>query len=245
MILKIVGVAETRTLLCHVYKAIFKVNQGYITLTIKIWSEFCNLYAYAQPILLLCCKFLIIVLKIVGVVEIRTYCAMCTRPHLKVNQGYITLAIKIWSEFCNFYAHAQSIFLLYCKFVIIILKTVGGVANSIMPCVQKSARWVAISVKPDQILHSILLCHLFIFKFSRSRVRLIRCKSEYIRCAYDQNLFLSFKFGEKMRCLMGIQILFHMTLTKAQTSCAPIQVIQQTTNWPYFVPLFFQESRVW
>ena len=41
-----------------------------------------------------------------------------------LNQGYVTLAIKISSEFCDIYAHAQSIFLLCCKFQIIILKTV-------------------------------------------------------------------------------------------------------------------------
>ena len=33
-------------------------------------------------------------------------------------------AITIWSEFCDLYANVQPIFLLYCKFQIIILKTI-------------------------------------------------------------------------------------------------------------------------
>ena len=41
----------------------FQVNQGYITLAIKFRSKFCDLYD--QRILLLCCKFLIIILKAV------------------------------------------------------------------------------------------------------------------------------------------------------------------------------------
>ena len=36
---------------------------------------------------------------------------------------------KIWSEFCDLYALAMPIFLLFCKFLVIILKTVGGVAE--------------------------------------------------------------------------------------------------------------------
>ena len=41
-----------------------------------------------------------------------------------VKQGYVTLAIKVWSEFCDFYAHVKPIYLLSCRFQIIILKTV-------------------------------------------------------------------------------------------------------------------------
>ena len=43
-----------------------------VTLAIKNWSELGDLYAYAQPIFLLCCKFQIIILKTVGeVAEMR------------------------------------------------------------------------------------------------------------------------------------------------------------------------------
>ena len=39
-------------------------------------------------------------------------------------------SIKNWSEFCDLYAHVQPIFLLCCKFQIIILKTAGEVAET-------------------------------------------------------------------------------------------------------------------
>ena len=41
---------------------------GYVTLAIKIWLEFCDLYAHALPIFLLCCNFQIIILKTVDIV---------------------------------------------------------------------------------------------------------------------------------------------------------------------------------
>ena len=65
-ILKTVEVAETRTMLGHVYKVIFLVNQGYVTLTIIIQSEFYDLSTHAQSISLLWCKFQTLTLKTVG-----------------------------------------------------------------------------------------------------------------------------------------------------------------------------------
>ena len=68
IILKTVRVvAETRTLLYHMYdKLSIKVNQGYASLTMIIRSEFCNIYAYAQPLSSLLCKFQSITLKTIG-----------------------------------------------------------------------------------------------------------------------------------------------------------------------------------
>ena len=111
-------------------RQIFLVNPGYVTLAIKIWSEFCDLHAHALPIFLLCCKFQIIILKTVQVGETQTILCHLYDAIFWVNPGYATLAIKNWSEFCDLYVHAQPIFLLCCKFRIIILKTVGAVMEA-------------------------------------------------------------------------------------------------------------------
>ena len=74
--------------------------------------------------------------------------AICIMQKFYVNPGQVTLALNIWSEFCDLYAHAQPIFLLYCKFQIIILKTVGDVTET-----------------------RTVLCHVYKAKFlSKSRV---------------------------------------------------------------------------
>ena len=54
---------------------------------------------------------------------------MYTRPYFNVNEGYVIQAIKIRLEFCDLYAHVKPILLLCCKFLIIMLKTVKGVAE--------------------------------------------------------------------------------------------------------------------
>ena len=100
------------------------LKQGYITLAIKLWSElsdFMNSLAY----ILTCCKFQIIILKTVEVAETWTILCNVYKIIFLVNPGYVTQAIKKWSEFYNLYAHAQSVSLLWCKFQTIILKTVG------------------------------------------------------------------------------------------------------------------------
>ena len=94
----------------------------------KIWSEFCDLNAYALPIFLLCGNFQITISKTVRCKHKLPYYAMSMRQNSKVNSGYVTLAI--WSEFCDLYAHALPISLLCCKFQIIILKTVWEVAET-------------------------------------------------------------------------------------------------------------------
>ena len=43
----------------------------------------------------------------------------------------VTQAIKIWSYYCDLYAHVQPISLLCCRFQIIILQTVGEVAETL------------------------------------------------------------------------------------------------------------------
>ena len=48
---------------------IFQVNQEYVTLPIIIWSVFCDLYAHAQSLPLLLCKYKTITLKTVGAAD--------------------------------------------------------------------------------------------------------------------------------------------------------------------------------
>ena len=154
-------------------KSYFKVNQGNEILAIKHLSEIYDLYAYAQPIFLLCCKLQIIILKTIGEVaetryllchvykviflnksricnsskenSIRVLSRLCTCPaylttvqvsnyylecsrscgdgnrtmacvydFFKVNHGYAYQRLTVHSEFCDPCAHAQSIFLLWC-----------------------------------------------------------------------------------------------------------------------------------
>ena len=129
IILKTIGeVAETRTLLCHMYKTSFWVNTGYVTLAIKFWSELCDHYANAQPIILLCCRFEIIILKTVEIAGTRTLLCHVFKSLFLSNSRVGNLAIIIRPVFCDLYAHAQSVFLLWCKFQTITLKTVGEVA---------------------------------------------------------------------------------------------------------------------
>ena len=80
------------------YGKMSKKNPGYLTLVIKIrlikirdlWP-LCTCSAF---IFLLCCKFQIISLKTVEVAKTWALYAMY-RSHFYVNQGYVTLAIKI------------------------------------------------------------------------------------------------------------------------------------------------------
>ena len=90
----------------------------------KIWLEFCDLYTLAQPVFLLCSKFLIIILKTVEVAETRTLLCHVYNTIFLSKSRLCNSSNKILSEFCDLYAHAQPIFLLCCKFQIIILKTV-------------------------------------------------------------------------------------------------------------------------
>ena len=82
----------------------------------KIWSEFCNLYAHAQPIFLLCCKFQTIVLKTVrDDTETQTLLCYVYMAIFVSKSRVCNSSKKIWSEFYDLYAHAQPIFLLYCN----------------------------------------------------------------------------------------------------------------------------------
>ena len=178
--MKAVEAADTWTPLCNVNMANFLVNEGYVNLAIKICSKFCDLYAQALLMVLLCCKlkiimlktakvaetqtliehvykvkfvsksrvcnstldqssvtfvhmaclysnsckFQIIILKTVGVVETRTLLCHVYKAELLRKSQVRNSSNKIWSEFCELHAHAQSKFLLRCRFQIIILKTV-------------------------------------------------------------------------------------------------------------------------
>ena len=59
---------------------------------------------------------------------------MSVRQIFWVNQRYITLPLITWSKFCDLYAYPQSIFLIWCKFQTITLKTVGGLAEYYKVC---------------------------------------------------------------------------------------------------------------
>ena len=87
-------------------------------------SELCDIYAHALLI------YLPLFWKLQKLPRHKPYYAMCMRQNFWVNQGYVSLAKKIWSELCDLYAHAQPILLVCCKFLIITLKTVGGVAET-------------------------------------------------------------------------------------------------------------------
>ena len=68
---------------------------------------------------------------------------MCTRKNFLVNQGYVTLAIIIRSEFYDIYANALPIFLLCCKFEIIILKTVEVAETEDLLCHVYKAKFLS------------------------------------------------------------------------------------------------------
>ena len=121
---------ETRTLLCHVYKAIFlsksqACNSSNKTLIRVLWP-FCT-----------CPAYILTLLKVSN--HYHENCRSC-RDTALLGHTYVANLLnisrlcnssnKIWSEFCDLYAYAQPISLLCCKFQIIRLKTAGEVAET-------------------------------------------------------------------------------------------------------------------
>ena len=132
-------VAETRTLLCQVYKAKFLSKYRECNSSNEIWSEFCDFCAHAQPIFLLCCKFQSIIFETEGEVAGRKpYYVMWWLRH----QRYITLPLIIWSEFYDIYAHAQSICLLWYKFQTINYRRSCRDIKSTLKCDWRTDTWM-------------------------------------------------------------------------------------------------------
>ena len=127
--------------------------------SIKNWSEFCDLYAHAQPIFLLCCKFQIIILKTVRD-DAETWSLLCNvYKAIFVSKSRVcNSSNKIWSEFYDLYAHAQPIFLHCCQFQIIILTTVECAETQTLLC----HMYKAIFVSKSRVCNS---SNLFVLRF--------------------------------------------------------------------------------
>ena len=127
--MKILGVAEQQTILCHLYKTNF-LSKSRVTLAIKAWCGFCDLYAHAQPIFLLCCKFQIIILKTVEVAETRILpCHVYKTNFLsksRVCNSYNNNLIRILWPLCT----CSVDLLTMMQISNITLKTVEGVAET-------------------------------------------------------------------------------------------------------------------
>ena len=92
-----------------------------VILAIKNWSELGDLYAYAQPIFLLCCKFKIITLKTVEVAKTRSLPCHVYKV-IFLNKSRICNSSN--ENLIRVLSHALLILLQY-KFQTITLKTVG------------------------------------------------------------------------------------------------------------------------